>query len=152
MRNSTGRWCSGRVAGRTREGSFEAGEQVDDVGCFEDAVALSADVALAQDTGGFETVDGFAGSHLGSPDQSCGAVDGDHRDAGQEVEEQLDRRVGADSTELFPPSCIERFDLARVGLGVRTRSVCGGGERTQPGARARRIARDCQAPRRVDTR
>ena len=41
----------------------------------------------------------------------------------------------ADPAELFPPSCIERFDLARVGLGVGTRSVCSGGERTQPSAR-----------------
>ena len=75
----------------TREGSFEAGEQVGDIGCFEDSVALSADVALTQHPGGFETVDGFACSHLGSSDQSCGAVDGDHRDAWQEVEEQLHR-------------------------------------------------------------
>ena len=114
MRNSTGRWCSGRVAGRTREGTFETGEQIDEVGCFEDAVTLSPDAALAQHAGSFESVDGFTGSHRGSPDQSCGAVDCDHRDTGGQVEEPLDRRVGADSTELFPPSCIERFDLARA--------------------------------------
>lgn len=134
-RHPTGRCSCGRVARRACQGTFEAGEQVDDIGCFEDSVALPTDVALAQHSSGFETVDGFACSHLGSSDQSCGAVDGDHRDAWQEVEEQLDRRVRSDSTQLCPPSCIECLDPARVGLGVRTRSVCSGGERTQPSAR-----------------
>jgi hypothetical protein len=60
--------CRRGVAGRTRQGTFETGEQVDDIGCFEDSVALSPDVALAQDAGCFETVDGLAGAHLGSPD------------------------------------------------------------------------------------
>lgn len=36
----TVRRCCGGVTGGTREGSFEAGEQVHDVGCFEDAVAV----------------------------------------------------------------------------------------------------------------
>lgn len=44
-RKPTGRCGRGRVTGGAREGSFEAGEQVDDIGCFEDPVALSADVA-----------------------------------------------------------------------------------------------------------
>ena len=35
------------VAGRACQGAFELGEQVDDIGCFEDPVALSPDVALA---------------------------------------------------------------------------------------------------------
>jgi hypothetical protein len=82
-RNPAVRRSNGGVAGGARKGSFEAGEQVDDIGCLEDSVALPPDVALAQHSGGFETVDGFACSHLGSSDQSCGAVDGDHRDAWQ---------------------------------------------------------------------
>lgn len=58
-RKPTGRWCRCRVAGQAGEGSFEAGEEVDDVGCFEDPVTLSPDVALAKNSGCFETVDGF---------------------------------------------------------------------------------------------
>ena len=133
-RDPPGGWGRGRFTGGAGEGSFEPGEQVDDVGCFEDSVALPADVALTEDAGGLETVNGFAGAHLGSADQSCGAVDGDHRNTGQEVEQQFDRRVRSDPAESFPPSCIERFDSCRVGLGVVAGSVCGGGECAQPGA------------------
>lgn len=55
------RW--GRARARSRP------EQVDDVGSFEDPIALSADVALTEDAGGFETVDGLPSAHLGSADQ-----------------------------------------------------------------------------------
>ena len=50
---------------------------------------------------------------LGSLVESCGAVDGDHWDARQVVEEQLDRRLGADPVESFPPSRVERFNPQR---------------------------------------
>jgi hypothetical protein len=83
-----GRRC---VTGRAGEDSFKTGEQVDDVGSFKDPIALSADVALTKDAGSFETVDGLPGAHLVSADQPGGAVDGDHRYTGQEVEQEFDR-------------------------------------------------------------
>ena len=75
------RSCGG-VTGGARKRSFGAGEQVDDVGCLEDSIALASDVALAQHVRRFETVDGFAGAHLGPADQTCRTLDGDHRNAG----------------------------------------------------------------------
>ena len=72
--------------------TWEEPDDSDDC-CFEDSMALSSDVALAKDADGFEAGDGFAGAHIGSSDQSCRAFDCDHRDAGQDIEEQLDRRL-----------------------------------------------------------
>ena len=63
-------------------GALKTGEQIDDISGFEDAIALSPDVSLADNTRGLEAVDGLSGPHLGTPDQSCGALDGDHWDTG----------------------------------------------------------------------
>jgi hypothetical protein len=41
----------GGVAGGARQRAFQAGEEVEHVGCLEDPVALPADVALAEDPG-----------------------------------------------------------------------------------------------------
>ncbi len=59
-RNASCRRCRSGVSGGTCECTFEAREEADDVGCFEDPIALSADVTLAQDASCFETVDGVA--------------------------------------------------------------------------------------------
>ena len=117
---------------QTIECALEAGEQVDHVGSFEHAVALACNVALSEDAGGLESVDGLTGSHLRASDQPGGALDGDHWDAWEKVEEELDGRIGADSDEPLAPCGRERVDPSRVGVGVGARTCCRRSERAQP--------------------
>ena len=100
--------CCRCVTGGACQGSFEAGEEVDDVGCFEDSIALAPDVALAQDARRFESVDRLTRAHLGPADQSCSALDSDHRDTREEIEtldarwrEQLGRVRANSAVELL---------------------------------------------------
>ncbi|MEZ5217747.1 MAG: hypothetical protein R2715_14455 [Ilumatobacteraceae bacterium] len=81
--------------------SLESGEELDDIGCLEDPIALPPDVSLTKNPSSFETLDGFPGAHLGSSDQLCGTLDGDGWDPREDIEEQFDRRIGADASELL---------------------------------------------------
>ena len=122
----------GGVSGRAGQGSLEPGEELDDIGCFEDPVALSSDVALAEHAGSFETVGGLAGAHLGPSDQLAALSTVMTGTPGRTSRRSSTARVGADPSELFAPSCVECVDPGRVGLGVVARSVCCGCERAKP--------------------
>ena len=126
----------GRITGGTCQGAFEAGEEVDDVGRFEHSIALASHVALAQDAGVFEAIHRFAGAHLGPPDQACRTFDCEHRHTRQDIEQQFDRRVGADPPELFAPSCVECFDPFGVRPGVVARTMRSCRKRSKPRAGA----------------
>lgn len=56
-----GRGRAGGVAARAREGALEAGEEIEHGGGLEDAVAGLARVALGDDAGLGEAMDGRAG-------------------------------------------------------------------------------------------
>lgn len=131
-RNTASRRGGCGVAGWARQGTLETCIEVDDSGCFEDAVALPPDIALVQHSSVFESVDGLAGSNCGAPDQLRGALDGDDRHTRQYVEEEFDGRVGTDPPEPLPPCGIERVAPRCVDLGVTARPARRRGERAQP--------------------
>lgn len=72
LRHSTDGWATRGVAGLAREHPLETGEQIEHFSCLEDAVAMSANVALLQYACSGERVDCVGRARFGSADQLAG--------------------------------------------------------------------------------
>ena len=111
---------------------FEAGEQVEDFGCFEDPVTLLAKVALVQHPHVGKGIDRVGGSCFGSADQLAGRLDRDDRHSWQHTQKKVGTGVRSDTAELRTPGCNGRGDVFAVSLSVSTGSVRGRGEGDKP--------------------